>query len=93
MSDKPSVTVIPLDVPIQYGSETITKLTFQRPKAKHFRKLPVEGITLGHIIDMMGGLCGQPPSVMDELDAEDLSKVEKVFEGFSKTGRKTGEKA
>ena len=82
--------VYKLQTPIQFGSETITELAFRTPKAKDFRALPLEGITFGHIIDVMGRLCGQTAPVMDELQGADFQEVVGRFADFIGAGPKIG---
>jgi uncharacterized NAD-dependent epimerase/dehydratase family protein len=81
---------IPLSVPIEHGSETIAELVLQRPKAKHFRGMPVENQTMDDMFTLIAKLSGQPPSVIDELDTADLEEVSKRLEGFMPRGRGTG---
>ena len=81
--------VIKLQEPIQFGSETIAELTMQKPKAKHFRKLPPQPNT-GDILDMAGALCGQPAPVMNELGVEDMISVLEAVESFLPASLKTG---
>lgn len=79
-----------LKKPIKYGSETITELVFREPKAKDFRAMPVEGQTIGHILDLAAKMCGQAPSVIDELSAKDLEGVSEIVEAFTDAGPETG---
>lgn len=78
--------------PIQQGSETIKELEFRKPKAKDLRKLPVNAGT-GDILDLAGRLCGQPPSVIDELSIDDTVKVLEVVSDFLPGSQKTGKQA
>lgn len=83
---------VQLAYPITWGSETITALTFRRPKGKDFRSLPAEGILMGHILDLAARLCGKPGAVMDELDGEDLEAVMELVGGFMPGGSVAGKK-
>ena len=83
-------TTYTLKEPIVMGSETITELQFRKPRAKDFRPLPIEGQTVGQVLDVMGKLCGQPPVVMDELSAEDFGEVAALFSTFMPVGPTTG---
>lgn len=78
--------------PIVYGSETISELEVRKPKAKDLRKFPSNSKTLGEMLDFAGGLCGQPPSVIDELSIEDALKLFEVIMNFLPDGLKTGPK-
>lgn len=82
-------TTIKLRSPIKHGSETITELSIREPKAKDLRKLPMQP-NMGDIIDLAGRLAAQPPSVMDELSAADLSEVAEVIGNFIGVGPGTG---
>lgn len=83
---------VKLKEPIQHGSDTITELTLRKPKAKDFRKLPLEP-NFGDILDLIARLAGQPPSVIDEMAAEDLTEVADHVAGFMPAGLGTGTKA
>jgi hypothetical protein len=73
---------IELKAPIQNGSELITELVFQPVKAKHIRLLPLANTNMNFHIQLAGTLTGTPPSVMDELSAEDTFQVIEVIENF-----------
>lgn len=83
---------IKLTQPISFGSELISELTIRLPKAKDLRKLPSKPET-GDILDLAGRLCGQPPSMIDELCIEDTTELLEVVGNFMAPGPKTGEKA
>lgn len=84
--------VVTLKVPVQFGTETVTEFRLRRPKAKDFRRMPMEP-KLGDLIDLAGSLAGQPKAVVDELDFEDLGKVLEVVGGFVPGGRESGSTA
>ncbi len=75
------MTKVTLSEPVQFGSEVISVLELQKPKAKHFRTLPQEPTT-GDLLDLAGRLCGQPPKVMDELSIEDMKRVLEAVANF-----------
>lgn len=77
--------------PIKQGSELISSLEIRKPKAKDIRMLPIEPST-GDILDLAGRLCGQPPSVIDELTIEDCSELLEIVGNFIEPGQKTGSK-
>lgn len=81
--------VVALKHPVQFGSEKITRLEFKRPKARHFRGLPLEP-KVGDIMDLMARLADVPPSVIDELEPEDLEAASSIVGGFMPGGRATG---
>lgn len=80
---------VELSEPIQFGSELVSALELQKPKAKHFRTLPQEPTT-GDMLDLAGRLCGQPPKVMDELSIEDMKRVLEAMASFLGSGPATG---
>jgi hypothetical protein len=81
--------VVALKEPITFGSEFVTELRFRRPKAKDFRRLPLEP-GLGDMLDLIGGLTGQPKAVVDELGVEDMRKALEVVGSFLPAGPATG---
>ena len=83
---------IKLIEPISWGSETISELVFQKPKAKHMRDLPASPTT-GDILNLSGKLCGQPPMVIDELSITDMKVVLETVAGFLGSGPPTGPNA
>ncbi|WP_027367402.1 phage tail assembly protein [Desulfocurvibacter africanus] len=82
--------VITLKHPIQQGSQTITELTFERRlKAKDFKGLPTS-LGFDEMFLLIGRLSAQPPSVIDELDTEDLMSCMEVVKGFLPGGLPAG---
>lgn len=88
MSSGPTVTV-KLKEPVQFGSQVVDELVLRRPKAKDFRRLPMEP-TLGDILDLAGALSGQPKPVIDELGVEDLMEVSRIVGDFMPGGLASG---
>jgi len=87
MSDKKSepeiAKVIELEVPIELpNGEIIKQLNLIRPKAKHLRKMPGEGMTVGDMLTLAGKLARQPNHVIDELDGKDIEKVTEAIGDF-----------
>lgn len=84
--------VVKLSRPIEYGSELISELHIQEPKAKHFRKLREEDGAAEAGLGMLGDLTGQPPSVIDELSIPDmqlaLETMGNLFEPSPRTSTK-----
>lgn len=70
-----------LEYPVEYGEELISELRLPRPKGKHFRQFNMEEASMSDMMDMLGKLAGQPPSVIDELDFSDLQR------GFETMGK------
>ena len=83
------ITVL-LREPIPFGSETIGELKLRKPKAKDFRRFPMEP-TLGDVLDLVGQLAGQPKAVIDELGAEDLMEVTRIVGNFIPGGHGIGD--
>lgn len=80
-----------LKTPLQNGSETITELVFQGPlKGRHMKGLPL-ALCYDHLLTIGGRMCGQPPSVMEELCGEDLATVLGVVTDFLPAGPRTGQ--
>lgn len=88
MADADPVELV-LKEPVTFGSELVTIFRFRRPKAKDFRRLPMEP-GLGDMLDLVGSLSGQPKAVVDELGVEDMSRVLEVVGDFMPGGRRTG---
>lgn len=74
--------IIKLDDPIKHGKEEIKELEFIKPKAKHIRSMPANPLT-GDMLTVLGSLCSQSDSVIDELSLSDLDKATSFFEAFS----------
>lgn len=66
--------VVPLQHPIQHGQTLISELQFRRGKAGELRLLSGDTNT-GEMLDLAAVLCGQPPSVIDEVDMDDIKAV------------------
>lgn len=81
--------IVTLKEPISFGSETVVELKLRPPKAKDFRRLPLE-LKLGDLLDLAGQLSGQPKAVIDELGVDDLARVMEVVGNFVPGGRGTG---
>lgn len=75
--------VVKLGHPIRFGSELITEMTVQRIKAKHLRGIDQE--TTNGQLELLSRITGQPPAVIDDLDAVDLKELDQVVQGFLST--------
>lgn len=87
------VAKITLKHPIPYGSETVTELTFRRPKAGDMRGIKINGngdMSFDDMLTVAQRVTGKPPSVINEIDFEDLQPVFEVIGGFIKAGQQTG---
>jgi hypothetical protein len=84
------IKTIDLKYPIQQGQETITHLEFmRRPKAKDLKGLPVN-LGFDELMTILGRLTGHPPSVLGELDFDDLMVAVEVVTDFLPGGLQTG---
>lgn len=81
--------VLKLKEAIKFGSEDISELTIRAPKAKDIRGLPAQPNT-GDILNLAAKLCGQTPSVIDELGMEDTVELLEIVGNFMAPGRVTG---
>ena len=83
---------IKLKYPIQHGSETINELRVEkRLKAKMFKGIPAQDMLFDHMLVLLGRLTGQPPSIIEELDSEDLFPAVEMVNSFLPGSLTTGE--
>ena len=68
--------------PIQFGSKLIAELELVEPKAKHIRMLPSNPLT-DDTLKIVGNLCGQPDSFIDELSLKDANELSSFIEAFA----------
>lgn len=80
-----------LSEPVKHGSEEITYLEVREPRAKDLRKFPAQAKTLGEMLDFAAHLCGQPPSVIDQLSLVDAMNLFEVIMDFLPDSLKTGQ--
>lgn len=83
-----------LKYPIQYGTETISELKFESPKAKHFKKMKIKDDGGMEIEDMLGvasRMTNQLPAVIDELHPEDMMEVVRIVGKSFSSGQTTGQ--
>lgn len=80
---------IKLTTPIQYGTETISELELRAPKAKDMRGLPLN-MDMDSMLMLASRCAAQPPSVIDELEFDDLTAVMEAIGSFLGRGRQTG---
>lgn len=87
------VAKITLKHPIQFGSETVSELTFRRPKAGDMRGIKINAagdMSFDDMLTVAQRVTGRPPAVINEIDLEDLKPVFDVIGGFIKAGHQTG---
>lgn len=88
-----SKTKVVLKFPVSHGTEEVKELELRRPKGKDLRKLPAEPST-SDVLNLGASLAGVTPSVVDEMDAEDVMALVEVVKGFlspSASGEKTSQ--
>jgi hypothetical protein len=91
MADSP-IKSLKLKHPIQQGSETVSELCImKRPRARHFKGIPAQNILFDHMLVLLGKITGQPPSVIEELDSEDLIPAINMVNDFLPSSLTTGE--
>lgn len=82
-------TVYHLKHPIEVRSaesgeviENLTALALKRPKGKQLKAMDKAEGEVGKILALIAACSGQPPKIMDELDAEDFTALGVIVEGF-----------
>ncbi len=76
------ITEIPLLYPVTIGDVTIEKLEMRRSKVNDWlAQEKIEGKILYKEVFIIARLCGQPTSLIGELDDEDYERLQKVLEG------------
>lgn len=84
-----NVHTLQLKHPVTVGAEQITELNIRRINGADMRKMPAAP-TPGDNLNLLGRLCGLPPTTVDMLDAEDIDAAGKVIEGFLPSSQPTG---
>lgn len=70
---------------IVWGESSFDRLTFIKPKAKHIKKMDLQKVNLGDIMDLGARLAKEEDvstAMLDELCIEDLMKMAEVISGF-----------
>ena len=73
--------ILPLEIPVPFGKETITELHLDEPKAKHLRGLSSDP-GMDEILSVIALLSHQPDSVIDELSMKDTALAGEFFGSF-----------
>lgn len=83
-----------LNHPVKHGEETITELVFKRrPVGKDSRGIQITKLDDGNtLVPLVARLTNNPPSLIDNLDLEDLLTVGGLLGDFFQIGRTTGSK-
>lgn len=80
-----------LSEPIKYGKDTVyEQLIFKKPKAKHIKKMDLQNLKMEDVMGLAGKLCGEAPSVLDELGMTDLFALGDVINYFLPDGDSPG---
>lgn len=66
---------IKLSEPIEWGSEAITEITLQRPRAKHIKNISTKDVKIADMLAIASKLSGVSASALDELSMDDMHKV------------------
>lgn len=67
---------ITLDYPVTFGGETVSSLSFRRPKVRDIRRLATaDGGDADRSIKMMADLCEREVDLLDEMDPVDFAKI------------------
>jgi hypothetical protein len=85
-------TVLVLTEPVEFGKEAISELHFRAPRAKDFRRFPMDP-SIGDMLDLAGKLSGQPDAVIDGMGVGDFQAVMELVGGFFPGGPGTGKTA
>jgi hypothetical protein len=84
--------VVQLQHPVMHGTEEVRELRAERRlKASDFRGIKSTEIMFDDMLTMIGRLFAIPPSVVNELDVEDMMAAGEVINSFFGTGQTTGE--
>ena|SRR6056297_3566722 len=85
---------VPLQEPIQVGSQEITEITFQnRLRASYIAHLPVGSLRdmkFGNLFPLISKMTGELPETIDELGFQDLTECVQVVSYFLKPGPVNG---
>ena len=86
---------IPLDYPIKFGEREISQLVLRPLTAKDMRRSSATMQTImsqSTMLEYAGYLSGEPPHIIDKLEASDAIDVIMAVTGFFEASRKTGPK-
>jgi hypothetical protein len=81
-----------LKSPIQFGSDTISELTFRKGRAGDMRGLDFNGrsVSMDTLMTVASRLSGQPTAVIALIDEEDCGEVFSIATGFIEKCLTTG---
>lgn len=91
MANEDNRIVIPLSVPIEFGSETISELRLRPATAGDMDDMSAD-LKLGDFRRLLGRLSGQNEGVTSKLHPADFFAAVEVLNGFLQLGQTTGER-
>lgn len=83
---------VKLKEPIKWGSEIITEIKLQTPKAKHVKDMDLKNVGVNEILKLTSKLSQISLSALDELGMEDLFSVTEAVGNLLGNGQGTGSK-
>ncbi|MGB0683407.1 MAG: phage tail assembly protein [Magnetovibrionaceae bacterium] len=73
---------VDLTQPILVEGKETSELTFQRPKLKHLKKLPLDDLTGDGLIVLIAALANITPKEAGEIDMADMDAISEVITDF-----------
>lgn len=74
---------ITLKFPLKFGQEEISEVVIkERLKARHLKGIALQNMTFNDSLRIISRLVALPMKCVEELDANDLMRLNKVVEGF-----------
>lgn len=79
--------------PVEWGSKTITEITFARPKGKHIANMG-QKLNLGELVEIAAGcvIDDLTPKFFENVDAADYLEIGGLMGDFLDVTRKIGKK-
>jgi hypothetical protein len=74
---------LPLKHPFEFDGETVTELTFRRPKGRDIKKFARIKDTMQLMEAQVVDLAQIKPGAFEEMDGEDLQEAGIIIAGFS----------
>lgn len=68
---------VQLKTPIEFGSKTITELTFRQGRMSDLKGIVLDGksIPMDALLALASRMSGQPSAVIDRIDGDDVGEV------------------
>jgi hypothetical protein len=82
LPDEPQT--VKLRTPVKHGEQLMSELVFRPLVGRDLRDMPAQGesVRIGDLMDIASKMAALPPSIMDQLCAEDLTLTLAVVNGF-----------